>query len=145
MRPAIILAGQSNMLGSGLHSEAPGLACPANVKLADLNPRAGYFGPELGFARRIDELRSFNELWLIKYAVGGSSMLAWEPDWSAERAAMADDAEKGPLYSRLIHHARHVRAAHELDIRACLWMQGGKRRQAQRLRRPVWQQSEAAG
>ena len=112
------------MLGSGWHSEAPDIAYPAGVKLADLNSRAGYFGPELGFARRISELLNFDELWLIKYAVGGSSMLAWDADWSAARAAKADDAEKGPLYSRLIRHAQRVRDEHDLDIRACLWMQG---------------------
>ena len=124
MKNALILAGQSNMLGQGLAAELDSADLPARVQLCDRNPRAGCFGPELGFARRLEELGALEELWLIKYAVGGSSLLAWAPDWSAEAAAMADDAAKGPLYSRLLAHVDRVRGDQEMRIRACLWMQG---------------------
>ena len=83
------------MVGHGQLSELGDITMPANARLFDLNPRDGCFGPEVGFAQRFLELMPLDELWLIKYAVGGSSLLAWERDWSAERAAIADDADKG--------------------------------------------------
>lgn len=124
MKPIVILAGQSNMLGHGELSEIDKCPMPSAVRLFDLNPRDGCFGPESGFAQRFLELAPLDELWLVKYAVGGSSLLAWEPDWSAERAAIADDADKGPLYQRLIDHFRHVTRDVEVEVLACLWMQG---------------------
>ena len=97
---------------------------PANARLFDLNPRDGFFGPEIGFAQRFLELMPLEELCLIKYAVGGSSLLAWERDWSAERAAIADDANKGALYPRLIRHVKRVTGGADRHLLACLWMQG---------------------
>ena len=123
-KPVVILAGQSNMAGLGQLSALRDIKMPAKARLFDLNPRAGCFGPEIGFARRFLELLPLNELWLIKYAVGGSSLLAWKRDWSAERAAIADDADKGALYPRLIRHVKQVTAGEEVKLLACLWMQG---------------------
>ena len=123
-KSAVILAGQSNMAGHGLLSELSGITMPFSARLFDLNMRAGYFGPELGFARRFLELMPLEELWLIKYAVGGSSLLAWEQDWSADRAAIADDADKGALFPRLIRHVKQVTQDEDVDLLGCLWMQG---------------------
>ena len=124
MIPIVILAGQSNMLGHGELSELDGTGLPADVQLFDLNPRDGCFGPEIGFARTFLDSKKIDELWLVKYAVGGSSLLAWEPDWSAERAALTDDADKGPLYERLIRHFERTTQGEEVEVLACLWMQG---------------------
>ena len=124
MKAAVILSGQSNMAGHGLLAELGESALPPKACLFDLNPREGCFGPELGFARRILKLMPLDELWLIKYAVGGSSLLAWEKEWSAERAAIADDDDKGALYPRLVRHVKQVLPANEVDLLGCLWMQG---------------------
>ena len=124
MIPIVILAGQSNMLGHGELSDIDSPLLPPEVKLFDLNPRDGCFGPEVGFARTFLENEQLENLWLIKYAVGGSSLLAWEPEWSAERAAITDDVDKGALYQRLINHFRQVTQGVEADVLACLWMQG---------------------
>ena len=123
-QPVVILAGQSNMVGHGQLAELGDIALPARARLFDLNPRDGCFGPELGFAQRFLELMPLEELWLIKYAVGGSSLLAWERDWSAKRAAIADDADRGALYPRLIRHVRQVMQDEDVDLLASLWMQG---------------------
>ncbi len=112
------------MVGHGQLSELGDITMPANARLFDLNPRPGCFGPEVGFAQRFLELMSLDELWLIKYAVGGSSLLAWEREWSAERAATAGDADKGALYPQLIGHVKGVTAGEDVKLLACLWMQG---------------------
>lgn len=124
MKPIVILAGQSNMVGHGQLSELDGTDLPEGVRLFDLNPRAGCFGPEIGFARTFLESESLDQLWLVKYAVGGSSLLAWDARWSSERAAIADDADKGPLYQRLLRHFERVTRDEEVEVLACLWMQG---------------------
>ena len=124
MIPIVILAGQSNMLGHGELSDIDDPLLPPDVKLFDLNPRDGCFGPEVGFARTLLEFEQLENLWLIKYAVGGSSLLAWEPEWSAERAAITDDADKGALYPRLISHVKQVTQGKDAQILACLWKQG---------------------
>ena len=124
MIPTVILAGQSNMAGHGELSEIDRPPLPPKVKLFDLNPRDGCFGPEVGFARSLTDHMKLDNLWLIKYAVGGSSLLAWEPEWSAERAALTDDADKGALYPRLISHVKQVTAGVNVRVLACLWKQG---------------------
>ena len=124
MIPIVILAGQSNMLGHGELSDIDDPLLPPDVKLFDLNPRDGCFGPEVGFARHFLDVVPGDELWLVKYAVGGSSLLAWEPEWSAERAAITGDADKGALYPRLISHFKQVTSGHDVKVLACLWKQG---------------------
>ena len=124
MKAAVILAGQSNMAGHGLRPNPNSFPLPAKARIFDLNPRDGFFGPEVGFAQRFLELTLLEELWLIKFAVGGSSMLAWEREWRAERAAVADDADKGALYPRLVRHVKAVTAGADAHLLACLWMQG---------------------
>ena len=130
MKAVVILAGQSNMAGHGQLAELGDIALPARARLFDLNPRAGCFGPEVGFARRFLELTPLAELWLVKYAVGGSSLLAWERDWSAERAAIADDADKGALYPRLIRHFQQVTAGADIES---AWLSVDARRERQPL------------
>ena len=112
------------MVGHGQLSNIEGPLFPAEVTLFDLNPRDGCFGPEVGFARSCTEHMKLDNLWLIKYAVGGSSLLAWEPEWSAEHAAITDDADKGALYSRLISHVKRVTQGTDVKLLACLWKQG---------------------
>ena len=124
MKTIVILAGQSNMAGHGELSELDVTGLPAGVQLFDLNPRDGCFGPEIGFARTFLDSKEIDELWLIKYAVGGSSLLAWEPEWSAERAAITDDADKGALYPRLLNHFQRVTEGVDGQVLGCLWMQG---------------------
>ena len=112
------------MVGHGELSDIEGPLFPPEVKLFDLNPRDGCFGPEVGFAQSLTEHMQLENLWLIKYAVGGSSLLAWEPEWSAECAAITDDADKGALYPRLVNHFKQVTQGVQADVLACLWMQG---------------------
>ena len=124
MKAVVILAGQSNMAGHGELDELDDAALPSNARLFDLNPMENSFGPEVGFARKWMRRRPADELWLVKYAVGGSSMLAWQPDWTAENAALTHDEAKGPLYARLMKHTRQALGDADCRIAGCLWMQG---------------------
>ena len=124
MKTVVILAGQSNMAGHGELDELDDAALPSDARLFDLNPMENSFGPEVGFARKWMRRRPADELWLVKYAVGGSSMLAWQPDWTAENAALTHDEAKGPLYARLMKHTRQALGDADCRIAGCLWMQG---------------------
>ena len=112
------------MVGHGELSDIESPLFPPEVKCFDLNPRDGCFGPEVGFARHFLDVVPGDELWLVKYAVGGSSLLAWKPEWSAERAAITGDEDKGALYPRLISHFKQVTRGTDVEVLACLWMQG---------------------
>ena len=124
MKAAVILAGQSNMAGHGERDELDSAALPVDVRLFDLNPMRNSFGPEIGFARAWMRQRPSDELWLVKYAVGGSSLLAWQPEWTAENAARTDDEAKGALYARLLKHTEQVTRDADCHCAGCLWMQG---------------------
>ena len=124
MKQLVILAGQSNMRGHGILAELESDALPSNARLFDFNPLPGCFGPEIGFARRFVKRQPSEELWLLKYAVGGSAMPAWRPDWSAEDAALTFDDDKGPLYQRLLRHYAQLTQETDARLWAILWMQG---------------------
>lgn len=67
MKPVVILAGQSDMVGNGQLSELGDITLPINAQLFDLKPRDDCFGPDVGFARRFLELTPLDELWLLAY------------------------------------------------------------------------------
>ena len=128
-----ILAGQSNMVGQGdtatLSDDLRRL--PPNVRyyldgepasIAD-RPR---FGPEVTFAEELSQAYPEKTIVLIKFALGGSSLLAWAPDWTAEGAQLTGNESQGPLYERLIEYVSSARSAHQQNARLAgvLWMQG---------------------
>ncbi len=127
-----ILAGQSNMAGQGNTSElAPFYRrTPSNVSFyyngykTPLN-RFVHFGPEIGFAHEIARRFPHTRIKLIKFAVGGTSLLAWDPHWSAAKARLTRNASAGPLFKKLVQTA----AASKFDgsgarLAGILWMQG---------------------
>ena len=63
---------------------------------------------------------------LIKFAVGGSSLLAWAPDWTAESAQLTANQGQGPLYERLMDYVSVSISRHQQNARLAgvLWMQG---------------------
>ncbi len=126
-----LLAGQSNMAGQGERSKLPSAyrRNPSNVSYfyngykTPLNHFA-HFGPEIGFAHEISRRYPKHKIKIIKFAVGGTSMLAWSPNWSARRANLTRNASAGPLFKKLMQTANASYNAKTAKITAVLWVQG---------------------
>ena len=126
-----ILAGQSNMVGQGTAAElAPAYRrAPANVEYyyngykAPLN-RFKHFGPEIGFAHEISRSFPNTKIKLIKFAVGGTSLFAWDPTWNPAKARSTGNASAGPLFKKLIKTVNIQFNGKESKLAGILWMQG---------------------
>jgi hypothetical protein len=141
-----ILAGQSNMAGQGDPSELPAeyQKHPDNLLMpipprdrkgrprTDLVPFAPFperFGPEVGFAHAMAKAWPDRKIVLIKKAIGGTSALAWAPDWTRERAAITQNERNGALYQNLMEQLVEPiqkRYGDDVEIVGVLWAQGGR-------------------
>ena len=126
-----ILAGQSNMVGQGLTAGLkPGQAVtPANVTYFLGKDEVGFFererfGLEVSLAQRLAEVWPDRELIFVKYALGGTSLLAWAPRWDVTRAQITGNAEAGPMYAKLIDILDSLGLRQTGEIGAVFWMQG---------------------
>jgi len=140
-----LLGGQSNMQGKGktnsipagqetvtdvlyYHSSTVAGSTSPNTLYTNVTPTgsaSGFFGPEIGFANRIKELRSGVPMALIKYAVGGTSLINdWKPGTNA-----TDTANWGLKFSGFVNtmngglSALRV-AGYQPRIVGMLWQQG---------------------
>lgn len=126
-----ILAGQSNMAGQGERSKVPAhyRKNPRNVSFyhngykTPLNHFA-YFGPEIGFAHEISKRYPKHQIKIVKFAVGGTSMMAWAPNWSLQKANLTKNASAGPLFKKLMQTANASYDEKKSKISAVLWVQG---------------------
>ena len=126
-----LLAGQSNMVGQGTTSELPPQyrRSPRNVSFyfngykTNLN-RFKHFGPEIGFAHEIAKRYPHSKIKLIKFAVGGTSMFAWHPNWNAAKANSTRNASAGALFKKLIKTAKIPFDEENSVFAGVLWMQG---------------------
>ncbi|MEQ8762880.1 MAG: sialate O-acetylesterase [Planctomycetota bacterium] len=124
----VLLAGQSNMGGSGRIDDLPAeLAAPLEaVPMWDLNgtgwaPMQGgpwanrkSFGPEIAFAHAVAE--AGQDIRILKFSKGGTGLVH---DWNP--------AEEGSLYHRLIGHCQAAEASlapARVEWAGLLWMQG---------------------
>ena len=103
-----ICAGQSNMVGYGDSTKLPAdlrkgndrVLMFENGKWQPLRPhkpaiqgqrRLGLtefsFGPEIAFGHEMAKAFPDETIGIIKHAAGGTSLLAWKPDWTKEEAA----------------------------------------------------------
>ncbi len=128
----LLLGGQSNMVGQGKAAELPKelQAGPANVRIwgktgwTELKP-AGTFGPEVGLAAELAKAWPTERIGLVKHASGGTSLLAWAPEWKKEDAAKTGNERQGPLYvewKKQLDAAR--KTAPGAPVKAAFWMQG---------------------
>lgn len=126
-----ILAGQSNMVGQGTASELPPAyrRVPRNVEFyyngykTPLN-RFKHFGPEIGFAHELSRYFPHDKIKLIKFAVGGTSLFAWDPTWNATKAHSTRNASAGPLFKKLIQTVNIQFDGKNSKLAGILWMQG---------------------
>jgi hypothetical protein len=126
-----VLAGQSNMVGQGATDEiAPDDAVlPPNVTYflgpVETTPAEHpRFGPEVALARDLAAVLPDREIVLVKHARGGTSLLAWAPQWDSARAEITRNASAGPLYSQLMDVLQGLDLGPDAELGAILWMQG---------------------
>lgn len=86
--------------------------------------RFAQFGPEIGFAHVLGRSYPNTQIKLIKFAVGGTSLLAWDPNWNLGRARLTKNGGAGSLYQKLVKTIRRSFGDEEVKIDGVLWMQG---------------------
>jgi len=129
--PVFILAGQSNMAGSGRVEELPHELAgvqqdvrfinfwSTDFKPLDSAKLGKSFGPEVTFGREM-ALAMGRPVGLIKLAVGGTSI---EQHWNP--AVFDKEKHVGELYQRLRKYVEDVRKVHpDIRIAGMIWMQG---------------------
>ncbi len=141
-----ILAGQSNMVGWGDSLQLPEemrsgnehLLMFENGKWQTLKPFAKArenqkkfgmtefsFGPEISFAHELSKAWPDETIGIVKFAVGGTSILTWKPDWKKEDADRVGQGRLGSLYEKLTAKVEQARKPREIEIVGFLWLQGG--------------------
>lgn len=141
-----ILAGQSNMVGWGDSGKLPGelrngnqrVLMFENGKWQPLKPfkkaqknqeKIGMteftFGPEIAFGHAMAKAWPEETIGIVKFAIGGTSILTWKPDWSKEDADRVGQGRLGSLYKKLMEKVEQARKSREIEIVGFLWVQGG--------------------
>jgi len=115
-----LLWGQSNATAIGQWSDlaAGSDEIPANVKFwyggswTDV-VQGSTFGPEVGIAKTLGLYSGFRDrqIRIIRYAVGGTGLPAWDPTWTEEEAAITDNVSRGPLYTYMATNIGNALAA----------------------------------
>ena len=131
-RPLVfVLSGQSNMVGQGASADltVEQLFAPDSVRhfdgLEPLTPGTNArFGPELSLGQSVAAAMPYRAIRIVKYARGGTSLLAWAPQWDSTRATISRNAEAGPLYADLIGIVDSLTSNEDVEIGAVFWMQG---------------------
>ena len=141
-----ICAGQSNMVGWGDSTKLPNKLRKGNDRVVmfedgkwqPLRPhepafggqkKAGltefHFGPEIAFGQAMAKAWPDETIGIIKCAIGGTSLLAWKPDWTKEDADRVGQGRQGSLYRRLIDKIAAAKKARDIEIIGFVWLQGG--------------------
>ena len=129
-----ILSGQSNMVGQGASYQLDDEAKRGNERSLifekgrwqPLRPLRKNFGPEIEFGRRMAQAWPDETIGIVKQAGGGTGVLAWHPNWTAEQAARTNDARKGNLWKALTGKVQQACSAADCEIVGFIWLQGGK-------------------
>lgn len=125
----ILMGGQSNMRGQGKISDLPktkfenvtyyNFGMSPSLKTNDKS-----FGPEVGLSKILSERFPDKNFILIKYAIGGSSMLDWTPNYDPEKAEITGHPEYGNMYRSLLQKVDSLTDGLNTEIVALTWAQG---------------------
>jgi hypothetical protein len=136
-----IMSGQSNMVGQGASAKLPEKLQRGNDRVLmfengrwqPLRPLSERFGPEIAFGDAMGKAWPNETIGIVKQAVGGTSVLAWQPDWTKESADRAKDGKKGNLWLALTNKVRDAIATTDYELCGFVWLQGGKDMQSVEL------------
>ena len=141
-----VLAGQSNMVGWGDSLKLPkALQIGSNRVLmfenGEWQPLKPFkktsrkqhkfgmkefsFGLEIGFAHELAKAWPDETIGIVKFAIGGTSILTWKPDWSTQDADRVGQERHGSLYKKLMAKIERARQDRNMEIEGFLWLQGG--------------------
>jgi len=128
----LLLAGQSNMGGLGdINSlDKNDQQLPENIKFFNfsldynLNYKIQTFGPEVSLSQQLHSYFPNKHFVIIKYAVDGSSLLDWSPNWTYKKAQITGNANFGPLYKKFMERIIQITGGKKINFLAMLWMQG---------------------
>lgn len=129
-----ILSGQSNMVGQGLSGELSEDMWRGNERVLmfeggkwqPLRPLKITFGPEIAFASEMAKAWPGETIGVVKQARGGTGVLAWHPEWTAEKADLTGDARKGNLWKELTDKVHKACENADCEIMGFIWQQGAK-------------------
>ena len=138
-----IFMGQSNMVGHGSPDELTG----KYKKYSKMNnrilmfqdngwvPLGGYrFGPEIACAYEMAEFYPDHTIGVIKVAWGGTSITAFLPDWTKEKAGK--HWYKGPLYKFTVELIEKAGKTADVEFCGMYWKQGGADMHSMELAEP---------
>ena len=126
----ILMGGQSNMVGVGSVADLDKAKLPPQIayfnfgRSASLQQQTDTFGPEVGIAEVLSEQFPDKNFLLIKYAIGGASLLDWAPDYDAAKAEITGNAHFGNMYADLLKVTDSICSGYQTKLLALLWMQG---------------------
>jgi len=117
------------MAGRARTSELPDalrplLIIPQNIRFYERWPSGEMFGPEVSLIHEISRIRSDKECIFIKFAVSSSSLFAWDPEWTPERARVTENGKHGPIYQDFIQFVHNLTKNNNVRFEAMFWMQG---------------------
>lgn len=120
------------MVGSGRIADLDTATIPDHINYFDRGMRPDFrqdslsFGPEIGLSQVLHQHFPDANFLLIKYAIGGASLLDWAPDYDSTQAVITGNAHFGAMYDSLWKYTTQAMATVDetTEIAALLWMQG---------------------
>ena len=125
----IVMGGQSNMVGLGKQTDLEKMKF-ANITFydlglsSDLTDPEGNFGPEVGLSMELTKQFPNRKFILIKYAIGGASLLDWSPNYDYQKAKITGNPKFGNMYNKLLSITDSLTRGYNVNMKAFLWMQG---------------------
>ncbi|MEL6250430.1 MAG: sialate O-acetylesterase [Bacteroidota bacterium] len=130
-RPLMVLmGGQSNMVGQGIPQAEESYPLYLSYFNYGQNGKGEIITDKFGPERSLkDELMSYKpvrhrQVFLLKYAIGGSSLLDWTPEYSKEKAKITGNERFGNMFETFFQYIDTIRKEYDPEIKALLWMQG---------------------
>lgn len=126
----IMMGGQSNMTGQGKITELDNPELPKNIHFINhglnsrMKPTPSNFGPEYGLSEKLNQAFPHQDFTLLKYAIGGASLLDWAPNYDEKQAEITGNAQFGNVFEKCFVQIDSLMTNKEAIPTAFLWMQG---------------------